>query len=226
MKLLIINADDFGLSHSVNRGILEGIDKGVITSTSIMVYSKATADVALLREREQVSVGLHIHMEKTMSNAEEEFRKQIELCSGLLGRAPDHIDVHKPRSSDLDQLIPLLRAYSKKTGTPVRELGHARSVKDFFGINRQTNAFDPEQISVGHLLHVLENLREGINEMMCHPGYSDDELRTTSSYNNARETELQSLTNSEVVRYLKNGVTLQLVNWREARERGLLEDVT
>lgn len=34
---LIINADDFGLSKSINDGIISGIKKGCITSTSIMV---------------------------------------------------------------------------------------------------------------------------------------------------------------------------------------------
>ena len=36
MKKLIINADDFGLHPLINKGIIEGYQKGMITSTSIM----------------------------------------------------------------------------------------------------------------------------------------------------------------------------------------------
>ena len=33
---LIVNADDFGISEAVNRGIVEAHDRGIVTSTSIM----------------------------------------------------------------------------------------------------------------------------------------------------------------------------------------------
>jgi chitin disaccharide deacetylase len=35
MKLLIVNADDFGYSYSINRGIVESHVKGIVTSTSV-----------------------------------------------------------------------------------------------------------------------------------------------------------------------------------------------
>ena len=36
MIRLIINADDFGLSHSVNEAILESFHKGFITNTTLL----------------------------------------------------------------------------------------------------------------------------------------------------------------------------------------------
>ena len=37
MRELIVNADDFGLSEGVNRGIAEAHEHGIVTSASLMV---------------------------------------------------------------------------------------------------------------------------------------------------------------------------------------------
>ncbi|PIT93298.1 MAG: hypothetical protein COU06_00650 [Candidatus Harrisonbacteria bacterium CG10_big_fil_rev_8_21_14_0_10_38_8] len=216
MKKVIINADDFGYSKSINKGILEAIREGIVTSTSVMVYGKAVDDVAKLVDISDISIGLHVHMEKTIQNPQEEFDKQIEILTRLLGRAPDHIDVHKPRSSDMKQLMPLLKQYSEEHHTPIRELGHVKSIKDFFGIDvKNENEVDPERVSVDNLLQILENLKEEVSEIMTHVGYSDDELRSISSYSDTRELELQTLTDKRVIEYFDKQPNIQLINWRD-----------
>ena len=66
-KRLIINADDLGLAESVNRGILETMESGVVTSASLIVNMGAHDD-AIQRLREararglEVSVGLHFNI--------------------------------------------------------------------------------------------------------------------------------------------------------------------
>jgi len=58
MKYLIINADDFGLSEGVNRGILESHTRGVVTSASLMVTGDAVHEaVALARDHPKLGVG-------------------------------------------------------------------------------------------------------------------------------------------------------------------------
>lgn len=60
---LIINADDFGLSESINDGIISGIKKGCITSTSIMANMDFAKDAVKKVLRNNIScVGLHINL--------------------------------------------------------------------------------------------------------------------------------------------------------------------
>lgn len=61
MKLLIINGDDFGASTEVNEGILRCHRQGILTSTSMMVASKAAAaGAAAARDYPGLDVGLHL----------------------------------------------------------------------------------------------------------------------------------------------------------------------
>jgi hopanoid biosynthesis associated protein HpnK len=56
-----VNADDFGLSESVNAAVLEAYDRGILTSCSLMVgEAAAEAAVRAARERPGLAVGLHL----------------------------------------------------------------------------------------------------------------------------------------------------------------------
>lgn len=61
MTRLIINADDFGLTPGINKGIIEAHKKGIITSTSLLVgstYAKEAASLAF--EHPKLSIGIHL----------------------------------------------------------------------------------------------------------------------------------------------------------------------
>ena len=64
MRRLIINADDFGLTSGVNRGIAEAHEHGIVTSTTLMANSSAFGDAAKLAGtfagQERWSVGCHV----------------------------------------------------------------------------------------------------------------------------------------------------------------------
>lgn len=63
-RLLVINADDFGLAPGVNRGILEAHAAGTLSSTSAMVNTPAFDEgAALARERvPSLGIGLHLNL--------------------------------------------------------------------------------------------------------------------------------------------------------------------
>jgi len=62
-KLLIVNADDFGLSPGINAGIIEGFEKGVLTSASIMVNAPAFEPaVQLAHAHDGLGIGVHLNV--------------------------------------------------------------------------------------------------------------------------------------------------------------------
>jgi predicted glycoside hydrolase/deacetylase ChbG (UPF0249 family) len=60
-RLLIINADDFGLCHAANAGIIRALKEGVVCSTSVMApCAWAVHAMHLLRENPDIPFGVHL----------------------------------------------------------------------------------------------------------------------------------------------------------------------
>jgi predicted glycoside hydrolase/deacetylase ChbG (UPF0249 family) len=60
-KQLVVNADDFGFTHDVNRGIIEAHQHGILTATTLMATGDAFDDaVRLARENPALDVGAHL----------------------------------------------------------------------------------------------------------------------------------------------------------------------
>jgi hopanoid biosynthesis associated protein HpnK len=58
---LIVNADDFGLSRSVNEAVVRAHRDGILTSASLMVNEPGFAEaVKLAKENPKLGVGLHL----------------------------------------------------------------------------------------------------------------------------------------------------------------------
>src|SRR5438552_18876794 len=60
-RRLIVNADDFGRSPSINQAVIRAHREGILTTASLMVNEEASAEaVRLARENPQLGVGLHL----------------------------------------------------------------------------------------------------------------------------------------------------------------------
>jgi hopanoid biosynthesis associated protein HpnK len=60
-RRLVVNADDFGRSRSVNEAVVRAHCDGILTTASLMVNEPAAAEaVALAREHPRLGVGLHL----------------------------------------------------------------------------------------------------------------------------------------------------------------------
>src|SRR5262245_43062710 len=112
-RAAIVNADDFGQSAGINRGIAQAHERGIVTSASLMVrWEAASAAAAYARAHPRLSVGLHVDLGESIYRGgewitlyervdredaravEAEIRVQVSLCRELLGRDPTHLDSH------------------------------------------------------------------------------------------------------------------------------------
>ena len=60
---IIINADDFGLSPSVNKGIVECFQKGLISSATVMMNTPYTDDaIKLIKKHKLTNIGIHLNL--------------------------------------------------------------------------------------------------------------------------------------------------------------------
>ena len=61
MRRLIVNADDFGLTSGVNRGIAKGNSEGIITSATVMANSRAFEEaVQVAKLQTSLKTGCHV----------------------------------------------------------------------------------------------------------------------------------------------------------------------
>jgi len=212
MKYLIINADDFGYSYSVNKGIIEGHLDGIITSTTVLVDANAAHEAKNLKDYPNLSVGLHFNP-KPDEDLETEFKRQLELFESIVGHKPDSIDTHKSPPSDKENMEMMLRKYTKEQNTPVRKLGKVKFIRSFFGLNIDvTGSLDETKVTVKGLKNAIDEATDNVNEIMTHSGYCDDYLLSKSSYNVTREKELKSILDPRIKPYIASR-GIKLVNW-------------
>ena len=60
-RRLIVNADDFGASRSINEAVIRAHREGILTAASLMVNGEAASEaVELARQNPRLGVGLHL----------------------------------------------------------------------------------------------------------------------------------------------------------------------
>jgi len=63
-KLLIVNADDFGKTASVNRAVIRAFETGLISSTTLMTNMPGFAEACTLTTQHELhgKVGIHLNL--------------------------------------------------------------------------------------------------------------------------------------------------------------------
>jgi predicted glycoside hydrolase/deacetylase ChbG (UPF0249 family) len=203
-RRLVVNADDFGQSPGVNRGIEEAFERGIVTSTSLMVrWPAAPAAAAYARTRPALSVGLHVDLGEwtcdeggwrpvytvvPVDDADavaEEVSRQLRRFQELMDRRPTHLDSHQ-HVHRREPVRTALRAVASELGVPLREADERLRYSGAFYGQTAEGAPWPDAITPAALIDILETMAPGVLELGCHPGYADD-LETMYRLERARE---------------------------------------
>lgn len=207
-RCLIVNADDFGLCRGVNRGIIESAERGIVTSTSLMVRQPAAGEAAAYAKQNQnFSVGLHLDLgewifkngdwvrlyqvvpDDDADAVQKEVDWQLNMFRELTGRDPSHLDSHQHAHRN-EPARSILLAAARKLSVPLRECDPLISYcGDFYGQTGEGEPW-PDAISVDGLKKILKALPDGATELGCHPGYAEG---LTSVYLAEREREIRAL---------------------------------
>jgi predicted glycoside hydrolase/deacetylase ChbG (UPF0249 family) len=228
-KYLIVNADDFGQSRGVNRGIIEACECGITTSASLMVrWPEAAAAAAYGRSRPSLSVGIHIDLgewryrdgewlpvyQVVSANDRQavarEITRQIEIFRQLLGRDPTHIDSHQ-HVHLREPARTVLLEISARLGIPLRHFSSSiRYCGEFYGQSTEGLPL-PDLITIDQLIELITHLRPGITELGCHPGYASD---LNTEYREERALEVRALCDP-LVRSALEAAKINLVSFHQ-----------
>jgi chitin disaccharide deacetylase len=220
-RFVIFNADDFGYSHGINRGILRAHDEGVVTSTTLIVNGTAVAEaVALARSRPTLSVGLHVNFTNEANcfvDLEDprairaELRKQFEQYRSLLGSLPTHLDSHQHIHRDR-RVRPFFEELAEEFALPLRDKPPV-VFKGGFYAQWEYGLSDPSKVSLAAIEGILrKELGQGIYEMSCHPGYVDPDFECV--YHEDRERELETLCDPRLKTILDEA-GIELIGYRD-----------
>ncbi len=211
-RVLIVNADDFGRSPGVNRGVFRAHEHGVVTSATLMVRWPAAAEAAAYARRSSLSVGLHLDLgeweyrdgewharyqvlaTETADSVADEISRQLEQLERLIGRPPTHLDSHQHVHREEPARTALLRA-GERLGVPVRGITPGIVYSGVFYGQDAEGTPVPDAITVRALVKAIETLPPGITELGCHPA---TEVDHDATYGAERLQELGTLCDPRV----------------------------
>jgi predicted glycoside hydrolase/deacetylase ChbG (UPF0249 family) len=212
-RSVIINADDFGRSHGINRGVVAAHEHGIVTSASLMVSWPASRDAALYtRDYPELDVGLHLDLAEWTFTSEgwqplyervalsdpkairDETWHQIERFDQLVGILPSHLDSHQ-HTHRSEPARSVVLGISEELGIVVRGEDPVVTHRgDFYG-QSGTGEPNPAGITSGALIALFESLNIPLTEISCHPAHDDE---SGSAYGHERDVERRTLCDAAV----------------------------
>jgi chitin disaccharide deacetylase len=231
-RILIVNADDFGRSPGVNRGVIRCHEHGIVTSASLMVGWPDSEEAAAYARDSSLGVGLHLDLgeweyrdggwrqyyavlgEESAEAVAAELARQLERFERMVGRPPDHLDSHQHVHREEPIRGPVLAA-AERLGVPVREASPTISYSGVFYGQGANGTPLPEAITVEALVAAIEGMPPGITELACHPADANDH---ESMYGAERLIEVEALCDPRVRAAVeRSGIVLESFAGAERR---------
>jgi predicted glycoside hydrolase/deacetylase ChbG (UPF0249 family) len=206
-RVLIVNADDLGLSEGVNAGIVKAHEQGILTSASLMVRWPAAEQAADYARAGRLDLGLHVDLgewvysedqwearyrvieEETEAAVSREVESQLARFERLLGRPPTHLDSHQHVHRE-EPTRSVLGRVGDRLGVPVRQAAEEIAYCGLFYGQDGRGAPVPEAITPAALIDTIESLPRGVTELACHPALAVD---FESTYADERIAEVEAL---------------------------------
>jgi predicted glycoside hydrolase/deacetylase ChbG (UPF0249 family) len=217
---VIVNADDFGASAGINRGIVEAHARGIVTSTSLMVTGRAAREAGRM-SRDYPKLGVGLHWDVTGEGEREldfrnatgirlELRRQLDAFLQLMDCRPTHFDSHHHVHRQ-ERVMEIVRDVVGPD-LPVRGDGRATLVGGFYA-QWEWCITDLYHVSPEFLITLMrDETQSGWTELSCHPGYALGDYQ--SVYLSEREAELRTLTDPRV-RQAVDRLGIRLANYAD-----------
>ena len=270
-KLLMIHADDAGLSHSENRATIKSLTQGIVNSYSMMVPCPWFYEMAVFtKNNPQYDNGIHLTLtcewesykfgpvlplaevpslaneagyffksrEELKENAtaediRKELKAQIEKAYAF-GLKPTHIDSHMNSVGISAEVMDIYRRLGEEYDLPIlinKEILNMSGLDPLINIEEDDLVID--KVHYGLFKHfengllqeyysnVLDELDAGLNMILIHPAYDDDEMKgITINHPNYgsewRQLDLESFTSKENEERLQKN-NIQLITWSEIK---------
>ena len=275
---LVVNADDFGLSEGIDRGIQSAFRQGILRSASLMPNGSAFDDaVRIACDTPGLGVGIHLslvdeHCIAPLAEVEgladeagrlprtysafvrsfilrrfgiQQVRAEIEAQVRRVldaGIKPTHLDSHQ-HLHIFPSILTVVLDVAKTVGIPVVRLPLDQSCRGlpFGGRGIQGKALSllcrraaprisaarlrradffwgfevSGQLDEANLKLILNRLGEGVNEVMCHPGFSDSATKARYPWGYRWDDEAAALMSESVCEMVRDR-GIRLANFRDA----------
>jgi predicted glycoside hydrolase/deacetylase ChbG (UPF0249 family) len=197
-KHLIVCADDFGYSPGINKGIIKAINKGIVTSSSVLVNTNYQKEVQNFNKaNQQFDLGLHLFFKKDYYlNIYESFYKQYKIFIKLYKRIPTHFSLHRSKAD-----FKIFNKFKKQIYFYLSILGKKEKIhiRGKNSLNYSFKASLDFKKSETDFINILKRLRPGINQLIIHPGSGRDSVLKSSYPAALRYNELRVLTSKKIL---------------------------
>ncbi|MGI8792468.1 MAG: ChbG/HpnK family deacetylase [Acidimicrobiales bacterium] len=203
---LVVQADDFGMCHAVNQGIVTAFNEGIVTQATAMPPTPWFAEAAALASRHDIPCGVHLTLTCEWENLRwGPLTPGASLCGddGTLRRTVADVMEHVDRDEAVIETTAQVERFRRSFGSPIHLDPHmgavprsvvertcaATSTPFLYPIGSATHDFTSITFvsaeggadKTAWLVAQIEQLAPGIHLFCTHPALPTEELAAITS---------------------------------------------